>query len=414
MQIDPSRHRGSRDNSDRGSTPGLVLWGRIVTELARLQDAASPESPGSVVNPICGVPYIVDTCCAAAVFAAEYRRTDDPRWRERADDAVTAARSDVPFRGVSEPTWDGALGWHDVPASLPATGIAVDAYGDALIRLGRPPDGDHVDDLLDLLVRCRTEAGGFAHNAVLPGHEAAEVQNATASALNLLGRLADGTDKGHPLYTGIGATVVRLGRGQRASGFWPYGYPGAKVTLKEALDRRPFKSLLRSVGFFPYGDVTHHLMTLHFAAGYFSSAGPTSASTGTRVLSSGWSWIRKRLVYGTDRSMSIDWSDDYTPRSPKSSNARDTNAYFLILGALPRLASLGIVDSGEARTIAEALLAHLVSNLAAESGHTPCVIPHESSPEIAPNLLPMFEQSVAWKGSLMAETILARHEAPSS
>ena len=129
------------------------------------------------------------------------------------------------------------------------------------------------------------------------------------------------------------------------------------------------------------------------------------------MLGSAWSWIRTRLIAGRDRSLSIDWTEDPAPRSPQSSNAGDTNAYFLILGAIPRLTSVGIVDRDEATTIADGLLAHIGSNLTSEPGRTPCVTPHEGPPEIVDNILPMFEQSVAWKGSLMAEVILAQHEA---
>lgn len=373
-----------------------------------MQDAASPESPGSVVNPICGGPYILDTCCAAAVFAAEYQRTADHRWQKRADDAVAAARSGMPFRGIKEPTWEVDFGWHDVPKSLPVTAIAVDAYCAALDRLGLPPDEAHVGDLLDLLLSCRTIKGGFAHNALIAGQQAAEVQNATAAALSLLALLGRWKKtEGHPVFTGLDATLSRLGQGQRDSGFWPYHYPGARLRLKEALDRGPFKALLRSRRFFtPHGgDVTHHLMTLYFAAGYFSSS---QASAEKEMLASGWSWIRKRLVPGRDRRMSIDWAEDPAPRSPQNSNARDTNAYFLVLGAIPRLVSLGVVERGEAGTIADALLAHIGSNLTPEPGRTPCVTPHEGPPEIVTNILPMFEQSVAWKGRLLAEITLAQ------
>lgn len=152
----------------------------------------------------------------------------------------------------------------------------------------------------------------------------------------------------------------------------------------------------------------HHLMTLYFAAGYFRSSRPR-AHTG--MLASGWDWVRKHLVHGTARSLSIDWAGDPTPGSPQYSNARDTNAYFLILGAIPRLVSLGIVDRGESSSIVKALLTHIGSNLVSEPGHTPCVRPHEGPPEIVRNLLPMFEQSVAWKGHLMAEIILAQDNA---
>jgi len=184
----------------------------------------------------------------------------------------------------------------------------------------------------------------------------------------------------------------------------------ARLRLKGALDRRLLRALSRFRKIFPAhgGDVMHHLMTLYFAAGYFAFS---RADSGRGMLASAWNWIRMRLVPGRDYGLSIDWADEPAPRSPQASNARDTNAYFLMLGALPRLASLGIVDQDESGTIAEALLSHIGSNLMSAPGRFPCVTPHEAPPELVSNFLPMFEQSVAWKGSLMADVILAQHDA---
>src|SRR6516165_5501778 len=125
------------------STTCSVVWSRIVSELAQLQDAAPADSPGTVVNPVCGAPCVLDACCAAAVFAAEHRRTEDERWRERAVAAVRTIQSHEIFRGIDEPVWD-ALGWHNAPGSLPATGIAIDAYCYALKRLELPIEEDQV------------------------------------------------------------------------------------------------------------------------------------------------------------------------------------------------------------------------------------------------------------------------------
>ncbi len=387
-------------------TSSLAVWDRILTELAGLQDAAPPESPGSVVNPIVGVPYIVDTCCAAAVFAAEYQRTGDRRWQRRANDAVTAAGIGL-FQGIHEPAWD-VMGWHDVPKSLTATGIAIDAHCAALDRLGLAHDADRVGDLAAFVSRCRREDGGFAHNALTPGQRAPEVQNATASALNMLGRVRrGGTTEGRYNRTELDAILRRLGRGQSASGFWPYFSP--RSTLRKALDMplrialMPHRyRLYRDAG--DFGDFTHHAMTLYFAAGYVSSS---TTAAGTRMLASGWTWIRDRLVYGEDHSLAVDWATDPPLESPHYSNARDTNAYFLILGTMPRLTALGILGQAEYSGLAEGLLAHIDSTLIAEPGRTPCIAPCEGPPEVVRNVLPMFEQSVAWKGRLAAEVILA-------
>jgi hypothetical protein len=378
-------------------TPARSVWARIVSELADLQDAAPSGRPGAVVNPICNRPYVVDTCCAASVFAAEHRRTADPRWRERADAALAAARSEGPFSGVHEPVW-AAGSWRDVPGSLPATAIAVDAYIQALGRLDLDLDDDAARDLLGLLARCRTRRGGYVHDA--PATEArVEVQNATASALDLLHRVPAG-DRGAP--DDVAATVARLRRGQRSSGFWPYRYPGTRA--KKVLDV-PLRIVFRPRKFFFYrgsGDFMHHTLTLYYAAGYASSS---PASAGTSMIASAWGWIVERLVEEGDGVMSIDWVGDPVPTSPQAVNARDTNAYFLILGTLPRLVALGIVDRAKARSVTDGLLAHVEADLSSPAGGVPCVKPHEGPAGIVRNILPMFEQSVAWKGRLMADLV---------
>jgi hypothetical protein len=75
---------------------------------------------------------------------------------------------------------------------------------------------------------------------------------------------------------------------------------------------------------------------------------------------------------------------------------------------IPRLSTLGIVDSEETNSVVDRLLTHVSCRLMAEPGKIPCITPCEGPPEIVRNLLPMFEQSVAWKGCLMSEIILAR------
>ena len=72
---------------------------------------------------------------------------------------------------------------------------------------------------------------------------------------------------------------------------------------------------------------------------------------------------------------------------------------------MPRLVSLGIVDQDESLTTTKALLAHVDANLMAAPGSTPCIAVSQGPLEVGRNILPMFEQSVAWKGRLMIDVI---------
>ena len=304
-------------------------------------------------------------------------------------------------RGVEEPAWD-VFGWHLVPGSLPITGIAVDAYWSALDRLSIPFDEAGLADLLDFLLRCRTKSGGFAHNELSDEHSK-DVQNATASALNLLTRVASREGgEGHPVWTGLDATRSRLQRGQDIAGFWPYVYPGSRV--RKAIDG-PLRAVFKPRKFFFYrgsGDTMHHLMTFYFAARHAASS---SAGAKLSVLESAWRWTRERLIKGADGSISIDWSADPVLHAPQGSNARDTNAYFLILGTLPLLSALGLISVDESTAFQSGLSAHVEAKLMSRNGRAPCVTPAEGPPDIVRNILPMVEQSAAWKGRLLADVI---------
>jgi len=68
---------------------------------------------------------------------------------------------------------------------------------------------------------------------------------------------------------------------------------------------------------------------------------------------------------------------------------------------------VAVMKRTESRVLAEALLAHIGSTLTLEPGNAPCIMPCEGPPEVVRNVLPMFEQSVAWKGRLAADVISA-------
>jgi hypothetical protein len=393
---EPGIHPASSDDGDAG--PVLAVWQRLVSELASCQDA-SPGAAGSVVNLLCGAPYIVDTCCAAAVFAAEYQRTGVPNWRERASRALTAASGERLFCGVNEPTWEAGV-WRRAPRSLPATAIAVDGLCDALDRLGLAFPGGAGEEFDALLDECRTKGGGFAHNPWSSPEEAHAVQNATAAALYVARRLS-----GRPRQDAA-SSLGRLEEAQLTTGLWPYYLPAGRERLRQSIERRA-SSVVRALGARGraengHGDAMHHLMTLYYVAAYSHLDGSNAAR---EALCLGWEWINRRLLRRENGSTAIVWSRESVEQFP---NARDTNSYFLLVGALPHLASLEIVGPGEAEDLSESLLAHVNIRLLDGNGKAPCIRPYEASDETGPNVPPMFEQTVAWKARLMAGLVAPR------
>ena len=119
----------------------------------------------------------------------------------------------------------------------------------------------------------------------------------------------------------------------------------------------------------------------------------------------GWNWIYKHLIKKHDEKIQIDWDWEPASYTPRSSNFRDTNSYFVILSMLPYLTHSHVVGE-EAFQIAEGLLAHIKDQLLRAEGFFPCIVPHEGPKEILRNIFPCVEESVAWKGALLSDLVL--------
>lgn len=382
----------------------LPVWTRIVSELAFNQDRASQEFSGQVVNPICGMVYILDTACAAKVFAVEYYRTEDEKWLTRAKAALESISIHDLFSGLHEPIWD-VLGWHEVPGSLAATGIATDALWDSMDLLGTGLDEKDCEPLLTFLTGCLHGKGRFAHSTVRQGQQPRDIQNTTAVALYLLEYIAKKIPQlEHPLLRERGQAIRHLSNGQDKSGFWPYCYSGW-LGKSTAAAFPILKKIPVIRGYFlntDFGDTMHQAMTLYFVVKYLSLS-PNHKHL--EVISRGWEWINRHFINNNEEGLAIDWSWEPVPTFPRYCNFRDTNTYFWILGLLPNLENLGVVNKDESAKTIEGLLRHINDNLLEEEGEIPGIVPHEGPPEILRNILPMFDQGVAWKGSFLAEII---------
>ena len=78
----------TKENTIIQSPAFLIVWERIVSELALHQDMSPKGKGGGVVNPISRSVCTQDTACAAKVFALEYKRTADVKWLTRSMAAI--------------------------------------------------------------------------------------------------------------------------------------------------------------------------------------------------------------------------------------------------------------------------------------------------------------------------------------
>lgn len=380
----------------------LPIWSRIINELAFQQDAAPREFKGSVVNPIIGKPCILDTACSAKVFAVEYKCSKEQEWLQRASFALDAIGVPDWESGLPEPVWD-VLGWHDLPASLVATERIFSAVYETKILLGQDISKNTFEQLLAYLRSCFQGRGIFSHHPLQEKRQCGQPENATAIALYLLESIAlHSTFSRYPLLQQRANAVNHLIQGQHKDGYWPYSLPGMReVFIRKFSFLRHIRYLNKLMHYEVFGDFVHHCMVCYYLTKYYSFSQNKRIREG---IEKGWSWVYKHLIGNGE--LCIDWDWEPVANSPRYSNFRDTNSYFVILGMIPYLYRCRIVGP-DIFVIAERLLKHIRDNLLAAEAVNPCIVPHEGPSHILRNILPCVEESSAWKGFLLSDFILA-------
>lgn len=378
----------------------LKIWDAIVSELAFLQDLAPQNQNGQVVNSITNEVYILDTACAAKVFAVEYQRTGNEDFHRRAISALDSISSQKLTSGLPEPIWD-SLGWHEVFGSLAATGMALDAIFDAERILGyKKIKDDDFNLLLSFLNQCYYGKGRFAHNRIENDIIPSDVQNTTSIALYLLEFLYQNHLKiEHNLFTQREQSVRHLRCGQNPQGYWSYTYPKYKWV---GIIFRVYPPYYRRWKELDYRDFLHQIMTLYFVTRYYEIS-PQKKYIET--VYQGWDWVKKHIIFNGDE-MIIDWSYESVPTSPRYCNLRDTNTYFWIMALLPHLIKMNVITKSESDEFVSGITNHIDRNLMRGIGEKPCIVSNEGPTEILRNILPMFDQGVAWKGAFLSELIL--------
>jgi coenzyme F420 hydrogenase subunit beta len=393
------------------------VWGRIVAELACLQDEATPGDHGHVICAISRQPYYRDTAAAARVFATEYARTGKIEWEERANRAIDAILKLDVFDGLSEPIWN-RHGWHSKRGSLPATAMLIDILLPVMAQLGRETPWANAPRLLAYLDQCYLGNGGFAHDAVDETGSAHVVLNTTAMALCMMEHALAGTFGPVAdevlLRQRISDARELITRSQRRDGLWAYVPPSrlqriafnsrlARVlVMRSSRMRRAF--LGRGDSSIMFADGVHNAYVMLFLARSALVRGSLMDADGN-ALRKGWAAIRRHLVWARPGDLRYDFEDEPVPTQPRYCCFFSTSVYFLILALLPLLHRLGIRDA-ETVQIGRGLLAHIASALLASGETRPCIAPQEGPPEHTRFILPHVGESVALRGAWMAEWIL--------
>lgn len=387
------------------------IWRRIVDEMVYHQDLLTEECQGHVLNPINNSIYVRDTAFAAQIFAAEHQRTKKLDWLERAKAAFRCLREVDPYSGMEEPKWN-RFGWHYNKGSLAATGISLDSMWETMQMLQIPYHSEPWADMVSYIDTCRVGEGLYAHDAVAPGKKPSPVLNTTAIVLYLLVYANyQSSDTTIDLSDRIDAIFHSLYVSQMNDGFWPYTFPTA--LQRSLFDRSTVSTLIsRTVPlekfaakwygdrFIKFGDAVHHCLVLFYLCKAVAlQPNPTPYLF---TIENGWKWITNHLIDDLVDGLSFDFSWEPVPNKPRFCNFRETSTYFLICAMQPYLRSLGIVSSGK---LCDQLLMHVYNDLLEPEGIYPGILPYEGPEKILRNILPRVGESVAWKGSCLAEII---------
>ena len=389
-----------------------VIWNRVVKELCLLQDRAAEEGyPGHVMNPVIGTVYHRETAFGAKVFAAEYRRTGDSKWLQRAEAALAALQEQSIYGGLSEPVWK-PRGVQFKKGSIPATALLLDAFWDATERLGKRVEKEDWPGLVDFLKGCYLGHGLFAHDEVrADASRPAAVQNTAAMALLIMERASSKGVRHDFVETERKAVLDSLERGQRSDGFWPYVFPGALQSfvfrsrlLRPGLGTRVFRRRYPGDSSVLFGDAVHHCLVLYCLV-KTGAVGETDQRS--QAILSGWKWLVQHIVAVGRGGLRFDFEWEPVPTVPRYANFRDTTTYFLILSIACMLAKLGLLAKDEAGWMITGLLHHIGAKLLSEDeGKLVCVEPYDGPPEVVQNIFPRAAESVGWKGALLSDVIL--------
>jgi len=391
----------------------LNIWEAIVKETAAAQETDG-QNRGFVKNLVINGIYHRETAFAAKIFAAEYKRTGERKYLEKATMALDALRSllhDKPVGdGLEEPVLT-PRGLDYRKGSIPATILLLESATEAADLISYGFDF-RAKEIIEYLKKCYIGNGRFYHDTITGSRKVrSHVVNTTAMAYYFLERYSRQVKDGEFYTSEIKNIKSAIVRSMRSDGFVPYIEPHLFQKVVFSVSRflpaafiKVYNRLFLDMSIF-FGDGLHHAITIYYYIKGLSLSGKVISNQEFKTIENGWLFIKRNLQEYQLGYIRFDFSWEPKPKGYRHCNFIDTTTYFYVLELLRYLKEYKIIPAQEEKRYLLGLSSHIESRLLRKDALSPCVNPYEGGEAIKSKIIPRPSETVFNKGALLASVI---------
>lgn len=396
----------------------LKIWNAIVKEASKFQ-VLEGENKGKVLNPVIDDFYQRETAFAAKIFAAEFLRTNEEPFYDRAKASINTIEKELAitsfYEGSDEPVIT-PRGIKYRKGSIPATIILLEAALEASELLSISLEIKY-DQLINYMRNCYIGNGEFYHDALSDKafrKKAPYVVNTSAMIyyfLQVIRLHKPGVDLSSFCLKEIRSRIFSSIRGD---GFFPYIGPGAFQKMLYYCSYLIPKKIIffydKAIGdksvFF--GDALHHCVALYYLLKglHISKSNPSKREK--LMICKAWTFVVDKFKYNPDDSISFDFTWEPKPRVYRHGGFIDTATYFYILQIMEYLTQLKLLEKSDAEKYETGLVKFIEKELLLSDREKLCISPQQGPESIIEKLIPRPAESVYKRGALMADFILGK------
>lgn len=396
----------------------LKIWKAIVKETETSQESEGFYK-GLVKNFLINGFYYRETAFAAKIFAAEFKRTKDEKFLQRAQWAIQSIQRLFNKKKIIDGLDDPVLtprGLRYRRGSIPATILLLESILETIKIISYKFEFNK-PDLVSYLKKCYIGKGRFYHDVIEDEkRKYHHIINTTAMAYFSLEFLSkDSEVKNQDFYKKeISKIRKAIISSVRSDGFFPYIEPHRFQRLFFLLSKfiprkiiKLYDRILKDCSIF-FGDAIHHTISIYYLLKSMKYTNKRPTDRELKVITKSWLFIRKNLKEYQNGYMLFDFSWEPKPDSYRHCNFIDTTTYFYILDLLRYLNHFSIISSEELLKYRNGIINHIAQKLLVND--VPSINAYEGDEEIKEKIIPRPSETVFNKGALIAETVIEIYE----